>query len=93
MYDGDMAFFDIDDLAMVIMVASAHLDQVCKRGIHDAIQRRVVERTFEANNLEKLKDLVANFKAVIQAHDAKVGSDRHVCAARIHCGGRDVEGH
>jgi hypothetical protein len=71
MYDGEMRFLDIDDL---VMAACALLDQFRERGMHDAVQRRVVEKTFEANNLEKLKDLVANFKAAIQAHDAKVAA-------------------
>jgi hypothetical protein len=47
---------------------------VFDRGMNDAIQRTVINRTLEANNLEKLKGLIAIFEAAIQAHDAKVAA-------------------
>jgi hypothetical protein len=59
---------------------------------HDAIQRRVVERTLEANNLKKLKDLVANFKAVIQAHDAKVADAQAALSAHESLAMESVDG-
>jgi hypothetical protein len=44
------------------------------RGMNDAIQRTVINRTLEINRLEKLKGLIAKFEAAIQAHDAKVAA-------------------
>jgi hypothetical protein len=46
---------DIDDLAMS---ASDLLDQFRERGMTDTIQRKVLDRTYGANDLEKLKDLI-----------------------------------
>ena len=40
----------------------------------DAIQRKVLDKTYEANDLAKLKDLVARFEAAIQNHDAKLAA-------------------
>jgi hypothetical protein len=55
MFDGDTPpVLDIDDLAIA---ASDLLDQFRKRGMDDVIQRSIVKRTFEADNLEKLKGL------------------------------------
>ena len=91
-YEGDVtAFLDIDDLAMV---ACALLDQFCERGIPDAIQRRVVsvENTLEANNQEKLKDLVTNFTAVIHAHDAKVAASQAALSAHESLAVEPVDG-
>jgi hypothetical protein len=45
MYDREMPFHDIDDLAIT---ACALLDQFRERGMEDSIQRSVVKKTFEA---------------------------------------------
>ena len=62
---------DINELAMS---ASELLDQYRKGGINDTIYRKVLNNTYEANNLEKLKVLVAKFEAAIQDHDAEVAA-------------------
>ncbi len=62
---------DIDEL---VMSASELLDQYQKRGKNNTIYRRVFEKTCEANDLEKLKGLVAKFEAAIQDHDAEVAA-------------------
>jgi hypothetical protein len=62
---------DVDELAMS---ASELLNQYRKRGINDDIERRVLNNTHEARNLERLKGLVAKFEAAIQAHDAEVAA-------------------
>ena len=69
MMEQDTAFLDIDDVAMM---AAGLLDQFRDRGIHDSVQRFVIQKALEQNNLEKLRSLVAKFKADIRAHDAKV---------------------
>jgi hypothetical protein len=71
MCDVELAFFDVDDLAMT---ACALLDEFRDRGMNDTIQRKVLNNKYDANNLEKLKDLVAKFKAAIEAHDTKVAA-------------------
>jgi hypothetical protein len=48
------------------LVTFWNLDQFSKRGMDDAIQRLVVKKTFEAENLEKLRGLVAKFETAIQ---------------------------
>jgi hypothetical protein len=47
------------------MSASELLDQYRKGGINDTIYRKVLNNTYEANNLEKLKGLVVKFEAAI----------------------------
>jgi hypothetical protein len=47
---GVMLDVDIDDLALS---ASDLLDQFRKRGMPDTIHRKVLEKTYAANNLEK----------------------------------------
>jgi hypothetical protein len=69
MMEQDTAFLDIDDVAMM---AAGLLDQFRDRAIHDSVHRFVVQKALEQNNLEKLRSLVAKFKADIRAHDAKV---------------------
>jgi hypothetical protein len=69
MMDEDTAFLDIDDVAMM---AAGLLDQFRDRGMNDTLQRNVANRALDQNNLEKLRSLVAKFKADIRAHDAKV---------------------
>jgi hypothetical protein len=64
------------------MAASDLLDQFRDRGMYDAIQRSVVKNTFEAESLEKLRGRVAKFKAVIQAHDAKVAAAQEALVER-----------
>jgi hypothetical protein len=54
--------------------ASDLLDQFRERGMPDTIQRKVLDKTYEANDLAKLKDLVARFEAAIQNHDAKLAA-------------------
>jgi hypothetical protein len=54
---------DIDDLAMS---ASDLLDQFRKRGMPDTIHRKILDKTYDANNLEKLNGLVAKFEAAIR---------------------------
>jgi hypothetical protein len=71
MCDVELSFYDVDDLAML---AHDLLDQFGDRGMNDTIPRMVLKNTYEANNLEKLRDLVAKFKAAIEAHDAKVAA-------------------
>jgi hypothetical protein len=73
MCDVDFSFYDVDDLAML---AHWHdlLDQFGDRGMNDTIPRMVLKNTYDAKNLEKLRDLVAKFKAAIEAHDAKVAA-------------------
>ncbi len=71
MCDGEFSFYDVDDLALT---ATDLLDQFRKRGMPDTIQRKVLDHTYDAKNLEKLKDLVKNFKAAIEVHDAKVAA-------------------
>jgi hypothetical protein len=71
MCDVDFSFYDVDDLALL---ASELLDKFRKRGMPDTIQRRVIDTAHEANNLEKLRVLVAKFKAAIEAHDAEVAA-------------------
>ena len=56
MCDVDFSLYDVDDLAML---ASDLLDQFRDRGMPDTIQRKVLNNTHDANNLEKLRDLVA----------------------------------
>jgi hypothetical protein len=75
MLDGATLFPDIDDLAMT---ASDLLDHFRKRGMGDLVQRTVVNRTLEANNLEKLKGLIAKFEATIQDQHAEVAAARLV---------------
>jgi hypothetical protein len=59
MFDGDtLPVLDIVDLAME---ASDLLDQFRRRGMDDLIQRSVVKKAFEAENLGKLKGLVVKF--------------------------------
>jgi hypothetical protein len=36
----------------------------------DTIQRKILNNTYDAKNLEKLKGLVEKFEAAIQIHDA-----------------------
>ena len=62
---------DIDELAMS---ASALLIQYRKRGINDDTERRVLNNTHDARNLERLRVLIAKFEATIQAHDAEVAA-------------------
>ena len=69
MMEQDTAFLDIDDVAMM---AAGLLDQFRDRGMNDTLQRNVANRALDQNNLEKLRSLVAKFKADIRAHDAKV---------------------
>ena len=71
MCDVDFSFYDVDDLAML---AHDLLDQFGDRGMNDTIPRMVLKNTYDAKNLEKLRDLVAKFKAAIEAHDAKVAA-------------------
>ena len=71
MCDFDFSFYDADELALL---ACDLLDKFRKRGMHDAIQRRVLNTAHETNNLEKLRGLVAKFKAAIKAHDAEVAA-------------------
>jgi hypothetical protein len=78
MCDVDFSFFDVDDLAMM---ASDLLDQFRDRGMPDTIQRKVLNNTYDANNLEKLRELVAKFKAAIEAHDAKVAAAQAALSA------------
>jgi hypothetical protein len=56
MCDGPMLLdnVDIDDLAMS---ASDLLDQYCKRGMPDTIHRKVLDKTYDAQNLENLDDI------------------------------------
>jgi hypothetical protein len=61
---------------------SGLLDPFRDRGMEDSIQRSIVKKTFEADNLEKLNCLIAKFKADIQAHDAKVAAAQAALAAR-----------
>ena len=71
MCDLNLSFLDVDDCAML---AHDLLDQFGDRGMNDTIPRMVLKSTYEAKNLEKLRDLVAKFKAAIEAHDAKVAA-------------------
>jgi hypothetical protein len=71
MCDVQISFYDVDDLAML---ANDLLDQFGDRGMNDTIPRMYLKNTYEARNLEKLRDLVAKFKAAIEAHDAKVAA-------------------
>ncbi len=71
---------DVEELAMS---ASALLNQYRKRGINDDIERRVLNNTHEARNLERLKGLVAKFEAAIQARDAMVTA-AHTAALVTH---------
>jgi hypothetical protein len=82
MLDGEMPF--LDDINDLVLEASDLLDQFRDRGMHDTIQRRVqvVDKTDDAHNLEKLKDLVAKFKAAIHSHDAKVAAAQAALDAR-----------
>jgi hypothetical protein len=71
MLDGNMYLdnVDIDDLATS---ASDLLDQYRKRGM--TIQRKVLNNTYDAKNLEKLKGLLVKFEAAIQDHDAELAA-------------------
>jgi hypothetical protein len=72
MFDGAMTpVDDIDDLAMA---ATDLLNQYRKKGMDDSVQRSIVTKTVEADNLEKLEGLIAKFKAAIQVHDAEVAA-------------------
>ena len=62
---------DIDGVALS---ASDLLDQFRDRAMPDTIHRRVLDTAHETNNLEKLRGLVAKFKAAIEAHDAEVAA-------------------
>ena len=53
MCDIEFSFLDVDEL---VMMASDLLDQFRDRGMPDTIHRKVLEKTFDANNLEKLRD-------------------------------------
>ncbi len=80
MLEGETPFLDdINDLALE---ASDLLDQFRDRSMHDTIQRKDVDKTYDAHNLEKLKDLVAKFKEAIQAHDVKVRAAQAALGAR-----------
>jgi hypothetical protein len=63
------------------MAVSDLLDPFRDRGMNVAIQRTIVNRTLEANNLEKLKGLIAKFEPAIQAHDAKVAAAQATLSA------------
>lgn len=76
MIDGAPPYIDIDELA-----ASDLLDQFRKRGMDDAIQRIIIKRTLDAENVGKLKRLIARFKAKIQAHHADVAAAQAALAA------------
>jgi hypothetical protein len=78
MCDLEFSFYDIDDLAIK---ASDLLDQFRDRGMPDTIHRKVLDKTYDADNLEKLRDLVAKFKAAIEAHDAKVAAAQAALSA------------
>jgi hypothetical protein len=81
MYHGEPLFLDIDDLAMQ---ASALLDQFRSRGIGDLLQRVLVTRALKQNNRDRIIELVATFKAVIQDHDEKFQADvANVAAAQV----------
>jgi lysyl-tRNA synthetase class II len=72
------------------MAASDLLDQFRKRGMGDTIQRSVVKKTFEAENLEELRDLAAKCEAAIQAHNAEVAAaqaaqEERELFARLEC--------
>ena len=54
MCDVDFSFFAADDLALL---AHDLLDKFCKRGMPDTIHRKVLDKTYDANNLDKLRDL------------------------------------
>ena len=71
------------DLAIhaLAMEASAILNQFRKRGMDDVIERTIVKRTLEADNLEELNGLVATFKAQLLAHDADVAVAHAALAA------------
>jgi hypothetical protein len=64
---------DIDDLPMATSDSDL-LDQFRDRRMEDSIQRLIVKHTFEADNLENLKGMIAKFEAAIQARDAKVAA-------------------
>jgi hypothetical protein len=49
--------------------------------MNDTIPRMVLKNTYDAKNLEKLRDLVAKFKAAIEAHDAKVAKAQAALSA------------
>ena len=78
MCDVEFSFYDVDDLALL---ASDLLDQFRDRGMNETIQRRVLDTAHQTNNLEKLRGLVAKFKASIEAHDAKVAKAQAALAA------------
>ena len=78
MCDVEFSFYDVDDLAML---AADLLDQFRDRGMNETIQRRVLDTAHQTNNLEKLRGLVAKFKASIEAHDAKVAKAQAALAA------------
>ncbi len=59
---------DIVDLALS---ASDLLDQFRGRGMPDSLQRKILDKTYEANDLANIKDLV---EAAIQNHDAKLAA-------------------
>ena len=63
------------------MEASDLLDQFRKRGMDDVIQRKIVKRTLDAENVGKLKRLIARFKTKIQAHYADVAAAQAALAA------------
>jgi hypothetical protein len=71
------------------MAACTLLDQFRDRGMPDTIQRKILEKTFDA---EKLKDLVQNFKAAIQAHDAKVAAAQVAVSAHESLAMQPVDG-
>ena len=78
MCDVDFSFYDADELALL---ASDLLDQFRDRGMDDSVQRKLVGRALDAESVEKLRDLVAKFKAAIEAHDAKVAKAQAALAA------------
>ena len=47
----------------------------------DEIQRKVLAKTYDANDLEKLRGLVAKFTASIEAHDAEVAAAQAALSA------------
>jgi hypothetical protein len=78
MCDLDFSFYAVDDLALM---ASDLLDQFRKRGMPDAIQRKVLDKIYEPKDLAKIKDLVARFEAAIQTHDAEVATAQAALSA------------
>ncbi len=89
MCDLELSFYGVDDLAMK---ASDLLDQFRKRGMPDSIQRKVLDKTYEANDLAKLRELVARFEAVIQTHDADVAAAQAALSAHASLAMEHVDG-